>query len=243
MRPRLDELFLRRPRAELVVKATEAFREKSASKAFYEAPAPNGTRPGMFYVTLYRMREMPTYQLDALAYHEGIPGHHMQIAVAQELTALPRFRRFGGFTAHIEGWGLYAERLPKEIGLYADPYADLGRLCAEIWRAVRLVVDTGIHAKRWSRQQAIDYFLANAALSRDEVVREVERYVTRPGQATSYKIGMMKILELREQARRELGGKFDLRAFHDVVLGEGSLPLDVLEEQVRVWIARRGSAP
>ncbi len=237
MRTHLDELFLRKPRAAIVVKATEPFREKSAPKAFYQAPAPDGSRPGMYYVTLYNMHEMPTYQLASIAYHEGIPGHHMQIAIAQELKGLPRFRRFGGFGAYVEGWGLYAERLPKEIGLYQDPYSDLGRLMNELWRAVRLVVDTGIHAKRWTRQQAIDFFLANTSLSEAEVVREVERYITWPGQATTYKIGMLKILELRALAERELGKQYDVRAFNDVVLRDGAVPLDLLEEQVRAWIA------
>jgi uncharacterized protein (DUF885 family) len=191
----------------------------------------------MYYVTLYDMREAPTYQIEALAYHEAIPGHHMQIAIAQELTALPRFRRFGGYTAYVEGWALYCELLPKEIGLYADPYSDFGRLAMELFRAVRLVVDTGIHARRWTRQQAIDYFLANTSQSEPEVVREIERYITNPGQATAYKVGMLKILELRERAKRELGPRFDVRAFHDVVLRDGSIPLDLLEEQVLAWIA------
>lgn len=239
MRERLDTLFITQPRADIVVKATEEYREKSAPKAFYQSPAPNGTRPGMYYVTLYDMREMPTYQLEAIAYHEGIPGHHMQIAIAQELKGLPKFRRFGGFGAYSEGWGLYCELLPKEIGLYRDPYSDVGRLTTELWRAVRLVVDTGIHAKRWTREEAIEYFVANAPLSRDEVVREVERYIVWPGQATSYKIGMIKILELRELARRELGDAFDIREFHDLILRDGPLPLDLLEEQVLGWIAQK----
>lgn len=244
MRGRLDQLFITKPRADIVVKATEEYREKNAPKAFYQVPAPNGSRPGMYYVTLYDMREMPTYQLEAIAYHEGIPGHHMQLAIAQELKGIPAFRRFGGYGAYSEGWGLYCELLPKEIGLYRDPYSDVGRLSTELWRAVRLVVDTGIHAKRWSREQAIDYFVANAPLSRDEVIREVERYIMWPGQATSYKVGMLKILELRERARRELGEAFDIREFHDVLLREGGLPLDLLEEQVVAWIrSKQSGAP
>ncbi len=239
MKTRLDGLFLRQPKADLVVKATEAYREKTAAKAFYQRPAPNGTRPGVYYVTLYNMREMPTYQLEAIAYHEGIPGHHMQIAIAQELEDVPSFRRFGFQTAYIEGWALYCELLPKEIGLYADPYSDFGRLAMELWRAVRLVVDTGIHAKRWTRRQAIDYFVANNPLSESEAAREIERYIMTPGQATSYKIGMIRILELRARARRELGTRFDLREFHDVLLRDGPLPLDILEEQVEAWIAQK----
>jgi uncharacterized protein (DUF885 family) len=239
MKARLDTLFLRKPKADLVVKATEPYREKTASKAFYQRPAPNGTRPGMYYVTLYNMREMPTYQLEAIAYHEGVPGHHMQIAIAQELENVPRFRRFGGQIAYIEGWGLYCELLPKEIGLYQDPYSDFGRLAMELWRAVRLVVDTGIHAKRWTRQQAVDYFVNNNPLSEAEAVREIERYIMNPGQATSYKIGMLRILELRDYARKALGSTFDLREFHDVILRDGPLPLDVLEEQVNAWVAAK----
>jgi uncharacterized protein (DUF885 family) len=239
MKARLDTLFLRKPKADLVVKATEPYREKTASKAFYQRPAPNGTRPGMYYVTLYNMREMPTYQLEAIAYHEGVPGHHMQIAIAQELENVPRFRRFGGQIAYIEGWGLYCELLPKEIGLYQDPYSDFGRLAMELWRAVRLVVDTGIHAKRWTRQQAVDYFVKNNPLSEAEAVREIERYIMNPGQATSYKIGMLRILELRDCARKALGSTFDLREFHDVILRDGPLPLDVLEEQVNAWVAAK----
>lgn len=239
MKSRLDQLFLRKPKADLLVRATEPYREKTASKAFYYPPAPDGSRPGIFYATLYNVHEMPTYGIDALVYHEGIPGHHMQISIAQELTGLPRFRKYGGhgFTAYIEGWALYCEELPKEIGLYKDPYHDFGRLAMELWRAVRLVVDTGIHAKHWTRRQAIDYFVANNPLSEEEAAREIDRYIMNPGQATAYKIGMMKIIELRALAKRELGDKFDLREFHDVILRDGALPLNILEEQARAWIA------
>lgn len=240
MRGRLDSLFITKPKAGLEVRATEAFREKTAAKAFYERGTPDGSRPGAYYSTLYNMREMPTYQIDAIAYHEGIPGHHMQIAIAQELQDIPRFRRTGHYGAYIEGWGLYCELLPKELGLYQDPYSDFGRLAMELWRAVRLVVDTGIHAKRWTRQQAIDYFVANTPQSEAEVVREIERYIVNPGQATTYKIGMIRILELRESAKRELGPKFDLREFHHVVLRDGPVPLDVLAENVRAWVEGQG---
>jgi uncharacterized protein (DUF885 family) len=241
MRGRLDQLFITKPKAALVVKATEPYREKTASKAFYQRGAPDGSRPGVFYATLYDMHEMPTYQMDAIIYHEGIPGHHMQLSIQQELPGLPNFRKQGGYTAYTEGWGLYCELLPKEIGLYADPYSDFGRLAMELWRAVRLVVDTGIHAKKWTRQQAIDYFLANTPQSEGEVVREIERYIVNPAQATSYKIGMLKILELRTLAKKELGAAFDIREFHEVVLKDGALPLNVLEENVRAWIARKKS--
>ncbi|TGD75167.1 DUF885 domain-containing protein [Mangrovimicrobium sediminis] len=237
MRERLPELFLTLPKAPLVVKAVEPFREKSTGKAFYTAPAADGSRPGIYYANLYDMRAMPTYQLEALAYHEGLPGHHMQIAIKQELEELPDFRRFQGYTAYSEGWGLYSEALPKEIGLYQDPYSDFGRLAMELWRAVRLVVDTGMHAKRWSREQSIEFYVANTPNARSDAVKMVERHAVMPGQATAYKVGMLKIVEEREKARAALGDRFDLRAFHDVVLRNGAVPLYVLEEQVDAYIA------
>ncbi|WP_162305845.1 DUF885 domain-containing protein [Oleisolibacter albus] len=241
-RPKLDELFLTKPKAPLVVKRVEAYREKSAPPAFYNQPALDGSRPGIFYAALSNMREVPKWAVDAVVYHEGIPGHHMQIAIAQELEDVPSFRKFSFFGAYIEGWGLYAERLPKEVGFYQDPYADFGRLNAQIWRAARLVVDTGLHAKRWTRQQAIDYMTTNTPLGRDLAEREVDRYIVSPGQATSYYVGMLKILELRQKAKTALGGRFDLRAFHDVVLRGGALPLSVLEETVDAWITRTRAA-
>ena len=237
MRGRLDELFLTKPKADVVVKAVEKFREKSAGKAFYQQPAPDGSRPGMFYVNLADMKSTPTYELEGLAYHEGIPGHHMQIAIAQELSGLPKFRRLGSrYTAFTEGWGLYTELVPKEMGLYQDPYSDFGRLALELWRAARLVVDTGIHQKRWTRQQAIDYLSKNTPNAQDDCVEAINRYIVSPSQATAYKIGMLKILELREKAKKQLGTKFDLRQFHDVVLTNGPVPLDVLEELVDGWV-------
>ncbi len=236
MRGRLDELFLTKPKADLVVKAVEKFREKSAGKAFYQQPAPDGSRPGMFYVNLADMKSTPIYELEALAYHEGIPGHHMQIAIAQELTGVPKFRKFGTrFTAYSEGWGLYTEQIPKGMGFYQDPYSDFGRLAMELWRAGRLVVDTGLHHKRWTRQQAIDYLIKNTPNAEDDCVEAINRYIVSPSQATAYKIGMLKILELREQAKKQLGAKFDIRQFHDVVLTSGPVPLDILEELVGVW--------
>ena len=237
MKNRLDNLFLVKPKADLIVKAVEPFREKSAGKAFYQRPAPDGSRPGTYYANLYTMQAMPIYQMAALAYHEGIPGHHMQIAIAQELEGIPKFRKFGGYTAYTEGWGLYAELLPKEIGLYEDPYSDFGRLAMELWRACRLVTDTGLHAKRWSREQAIDYLLHNTPNAESDIVKAIERYIVMPSQATAYKVGMLKILELRETAKNRLGDRFDIREFHNVVLKQGALPLATLEGIVNHWIA------
>lgn len=234
----LDKLFAHTPKAPLVVKAVEKFREKSVAGAFYEDPAEDGSRPGRFYVNLYNMNDEPSYQMEALCYHEGIPGHHMQIALAQELKSVPKFRRHGGNTAYIEGWALYSERIPKEVGLYQDPYSDFGRLSMEIFRAARLVVDAGIHYKHWTREQAIDYFLQNTANSKGDCEHEIERYFLWPGQATGYKIGMIKILELRTKAQQALGDKFDIRQFHDVVLMNGPVPLTVLEELVDKWIEK-----
>jgi len=237
MKKRLDELFVTKPKADIVVKAVESFREKSAGKAFYQQPAPDGTRPGMFYVNLRNMQDNPTYELEALAHHEGIPGHHMQIAIAQELKGIPKFRKFSNtYTAYTEGWGLYSELTPKEIGLYADPYSDFGRLSLELWRAGRLVVDTGIHSKRWTREQAIDYLAKNTPNTEADCTDSINRYIVMPSQATAYKVGMLKILELREKAKKSLGDKFDIRQFHEVVLSNGSVPLDVLEELVERWI-------
>ncbi|NCT18239.1 MAG: DUF885 domain-containing protein [Flavobacteriaceae bacterium CG02_land_8_20_14_3_00_34_13] len=237
MKGRLDELFLTKPKAEIVVKAVESFREKSAGKAFYQRPASDGTRPGTYYANLYQMNAMPTYQMEALAYHEGIPGHHMQIAIAQELKGIPDFRKFKNYTAYVEGWGLYSEYFPKEIGFYADPYSDFGRLAMELWRACRLVVDTGIHSKKWTRQEGINYYKENTPNAESDCVKMVERHIVMPGQATAYKIGMIKILQLREQAKEKLGDTFDIREFHDVILTNGSLPLNILENKVNAWIA------
>lgn len=231
------------PESALEVRAVESWREATASIAFYNSPAPDGSRPGIYYVNLSDMTQVLKPQIEGISYHEGAPGHHFQIAYAQEMEGLPRFRRFGGYGAYAEGWGLYAERLGKEMGFYEDPYSDFGRLSTELWRAVRLVTDTGLHAKRWSREQAIEYFRQNSLLSERDIVKEVERYITNPGQATSYKIGELKIMELRARARTALGADFDIRDFHAVVLGSGSVPLDVLEDQVDAWIAAGGGAP
>lgn len=239
MKTRLDELFIVKPKADMIVKRVEAFREKAAGKAFYQQPAPDGSRPGIYYANLYDMEAMPTYQMEALAYHEGIPGHHMQIAISQELEGVPKFRKFGGYTAYIEGWGLYSELLPKEMGLYEDPYSDFGRLAMELWRACRLVVDTGIHDMKWTRQQGIDYYVNNTPNATSDAVKMVERHIVMPSQATAYKVGMLKILELREDAKKQLGDKFDIRQFHDVVLKNGPVPLNVLEGFVNEWVASK----
>ena len=239
MKGRLDSLFLTKPKAELKVKAVEAFREKSAGKAFYQRPAPDGSRPGVYYANLYDMEAMPTYQMAALAYHEGIPGHHMQFAINQELTGIPKFRKFGGYTAHTEGWGLYSEMIPKEIGLYQDPYSDFGRLAMELWRACRLVVDTGIHTKKWTREQGIAYYVTNTSNAKSDAVKMVERHIVMPSQATAYKIGMLKIIELRESAKDALGEKFDIREFHDVILRNGPVPLNILTQLVNEYIAAK----
>ncbi|WP_374526502.1 DUF885 family protein [Sphingopyxis sp.] len=238
MEARLPTFFNTLPKAPLQVKAVEAFREKSAGKAFYQSPSPDGSRPGTYYVNLYDLRDMSKTELEALAYHEGVPGHHLQRAVQTELTGLPPFRRFGGFTAYTEGWGLYSEELAKNMGFYTDPYSDFGRLGMELWRACRLVVDTGIHDKRWSRAQAIQYLKDNTPNPDGDIEKAIERYIVYPGQATAYLIGKLKIMELRTRAQTALGPKFDIRAFHDVVLQSGPVPLDILERRVDAWIAK-----
>jgi uncharacterized protein (DUF885 family) len=241
MRTKLDMLFMTKPKAPIVVKAVESFREQSAGGAFYEDPAQDGSRPGTYYINLFNMNDQPIYQAEALAYHEGIPGHHMQIAIAQEQTGMPKFRQHGGNVAYVEGWALYSELVPKEYGFYQDPYSDLGRLANEVFRAARLVVDVGIHHKKWSREQAYEYFIRNTPNPEGDCRKEIDRYIVWPSQATGYKIGMLKILELRERARKELGQKFDIREFHDVILINGPLPLKLLSENVRTWIDQKKS--
>jgi uncharacterized protein (DUF885 family) len=236
MKLKLDEMFITKPKADLNVKAVEAFREQSAGKAFYQRPSEDGSRPGLYYANLYDMKAMPTYQMEALAYHEGIPGHHMQLAIQQELKDIPKFRKFGGYTAYIEGWGLYSEYLPKEFGAYQDPYSDFGRLAMELWRAARLVVDTGIHSKKWTREKGIAYYTDNTPNAVSDGVKMVERHIVMPSQATAYKIGMLKILELRADAKTKLGDKFDIREYHDEILKYGPLPLNVLEAKVDAWV-------
>ncbi|MDG0969084.1 MAG: DUF885 domain-containing protein [Porticoccaceae bacterium] len=237
MKDRLDELFSTQPKADLIVKAVEPFREASAGQAFYQRPAPDGSRPGIYFANLYKMSDMSKYNMEALAYHEGVPGHHMQLSIAQELENIPKFRLYGGYTVFSEGWGLYSEALPKEIGLYSDPYSDFGRLSGELYRACRLVVDTGIHAKRWTREKAIDYMNNNVPHSESYNRRQIERYIVMPSQATAYKIGMLKIQALRKRAEMALGKQFNIREFHDVVLQDGSVSLPILESNVDQWIA------
>ena len=237
MEAKLPEYFGRLPKSPMIIKPVEAFREKSAGKAFYQSPAPDGSRPGTYYVNLYNLRDMSKNELEALAYHEGSPGHHLQRALQTEMGELPPFRRFGGVTAYTEGWGLYSEELPKEMGFYTDPYSDFGRLGMELWRACRLVVDTGLHDKRWSREKAIAYLTENTPNPDGDIRKAIERYIVYPGQATAYTIGKLKIMELREEARAELGENFDIRGFHDTVLASGPVPLDILEENIEAWVA------
>ena len=233
----LPEYFGLLPKADLIVKRVEAFRERDGAAQHYYAGTPDGSRPGIYYAHLSDMTAMPKNQLEVIAYHEGLPGHHMQISIAQELEGVPQFQTQLGFTAYAEGWGLYSEKLASEMpGTYADAYQQFGRLSSEIWRAIRLEVDTGLHSKGWTEQEAIDYFMANSPEPYESVRSEVRRYIVMPGQATSYKIGMIKILELRSTAIEALGDDFDIRGFHDTVLGAGSLPLDLLERRVMQWI-------
>jgi uncharacterized protein (DUF885 family) len=239
MEAKIPEYFGLTPEARMVVKQVEAFREKSAGKAFYQSPAIDGSRPGIYYANLYDMSVMPTYQMEALAYHEGIPGHHMQRAITQELKGIPDFQKYASFTAYTEGWGLYTEELGKDMGFYQDPYSDFGRLAMELWRACRLVVDTGLHAKRWTREEAIEYLVDNTPNARYDAVKAIERYIAMPGQATAYMIGKLKIMELRDKSRAAFGDKFDIRGFHDEVLKDGPVPLSLLESKIDAWIAQQ----
>jgi uncharacterized protein (DUF885 family) len=234
----LPKYFGLLPKADLVVRRVEAFREQPGAAQHYFPSTPDGSRPGVYYAHLSDMKAMPKSELEVIAYHEGLPGHHMQIAIAQELTSVPTFRRQANFTAYSEGWGLYSEWLAREMpGTYQSPYSRFGRLGSEMWRAIRLVVDTGLHAKGWSQEQAVQYFLANSATTEAQARSEIRRYLVLPGQATSYTIGMLKIQELRRKAESALGARFDIRAFHDTVLGGGALPLTILEKRVDRWIA------
>lgn len=227
------------PKAPLEVRAVEKWREATASTAFYNRPAPDGSRPGIYYVNLADMSQVQKVQNLGISVHEGAPGHHFQIARAQELTGLPKFRKLGGYSAYTEGWGLYTERLADEMGIYKDPYQRFGMLSLQMWRAIRLVVDTGMHSKRWTREQAQQYFRDNSSLSEIDLKREVDRYMNNPGQATSYMVGQLKIAELRERAKKALGPKFDIREFHEAVLANGMMPLEVLEQVVDGYIAAK----
>jgi uncharacterized protein (DUF885 family) len=239
MYAKLPELFGRLPKAKLVVEATPAFREANASGAEYNTGSPDGSRPGRVYVNTYQAETRKTISFESTAYHEGVPGHHMQLSIQQELQELPKFRQQGGETAFVEGWALYSERLGKEVGFYQDPYNDYGRLNDEMLRAIRLVVDTGLHAKKWTRDEVVQYFRDHSAIDEVEIQSETDRYIVWPGQALAYKIGQLKILELRERAQRELGPKFDIRSFHDEILGAGALPMQTLEERIDRFIARK----
>ena len=234
----LPRLFGRLPRMSYGIRTIPDYIAPRTTTAYYGQPSGDGTRSGTYWVNVYDLPSRPLYEIEALASHEAVPGHHMQLAIQQELENIPNFRRFGGVTAFVEGWALYAESLGKEVGFYRDPYSEFGRLSYEMWRACRLVVDTGIHSQGWTRQQAIDYMAQNSALTMTNVTNEVDRYIAWPGQALAYKTGQMKIRELRTLAERELGPRFDVRRFHDVVLGSGSIPLGVLEDNVRLWIAQ-----
>ena len=234
---RVDELFSLKPKAAFEIRPVEPFRAQSAAGGSYMRPSEDGSRPGIFYVNTYDLPTRKTWDAESLFLHEAIPGHHFQLALQQELGELPKFRRFGGETAFAEGWGLYAESLGKELGVYTDPYQYFGRLQAELWRAIRLVVDTGLHSKGWTREQVIDYMLANSATSQTEATAETERYIAIAGQALAYKVGELKIQELRDRAEAGLGEDFDIRAFHAEVLRDGSVPLAVLEAKIDRWIA------
>jgi uncharacterized protein (DUF885 family) len=238
---KLPQYFGTLPQARLQVKAVEPFREKSAGKAFFQGPTPDGKRPGTYYVNLYDMNDMPTTEIEALAYHEGVPGHHLQRTIQTELKDVPPFRRFGGFTAYTEGWGLYTEKLAKDMGFYTDPYRDFGRLQLELHRAIRLVVDTGLHHKKWTREQAIKYVEDNSADAPGGIVKAIERYIVNPGQATAYMVGRLKFSELRDRAQKQMGDRFTMGGFHDTVLLPGPVSLDILEENVEAWMKDAGS--
>jgi uncharacterized protein (DUF885 family) len=237
MQPKLPGLFGTLPKAQLEVVPVPAYLEKDQAAAYYDQGSPDGKRPGRVYVNTYNFAERSLAPVEAVSYHEGIPGHHLQISIAQELTGLPEFRKQSYYTAYTEGWALYSERLGKEIGFYQDPCNDYGRLEADMWRAIRLVVDTGVHSQHWTRQQMVDYFHEHSAIDETNIQAEVDRYIAWPGQALGYKMGQLKILELRDRAKTALGPKFDIKAFHDEVLDSGALPLDVLDQRVDAWIA------
>ncbi len=237
MQARLPQLFGHLPKTPFEVVPVPDYLAKNAASAYYQSGTPDGSRPGRLFIDTYNYADRDLDEVEAVAYHEGLPGHHMQISIAQEMQNVPEFRKFETFTAYTEGWGLYAERLGKDVGLYQDPYSDYGRLEGDIWRAIRLVVDTGVHAQHWTRQQMVDYFHEHSAIDETDVQAETDRYIAWPSQALAYKIGQLKILELRDRAKKALGDKFEIRAFHDQVIDSGAMPLDVLSDHIDAWIA------
>jgi uncharacterized protein (DUF885 family) len=239
MQARLPQLFGRLPKAKFEVVAVPDYLEKTSAPAYYEQGAPDGSRPGRLFIDTYNATDRNLYSVEDIAYHEGIPGHHLQISIAQELDDIPTFRKYKHYTAYAEGWGLYSERLGKDVGLYQDPYSDYGRLEGDIWRAIRLVVDTGVHSQHWTREQMVAYFHDHSNIDDVNIQSEVDRYIAWPGQALAYKVGQLKILELRDRAKTALGEKFDLKGFHDQVLDAGALPLDVLSDRIDAWIAKK----
>ena len=242
MQAQLPKLFGHLPKTPFEVVPVPDYLEKTSAPAYYQAGTPDGSRPGRLFINTYNATDRDLYQVENIAYHEGLPGHHLQISISRELQGLPDFRKFGGYSAFAEGWGLYAERLGKDVGFYKDPYSDYGRLQGDIWRAIRLVVDTGVHSQHWTRQQMVDFFHDHSSIDETSVQAEVDRYIAWPGQALAYKIGQLEILKLRDQAKKELGDKFDIRAFHDQVLDSGAMPLDVLDERITAWITAQKAA-
>jgi uncharacterized protein (DUF885 family) len=240
--PELVRLFGRLPRLPYGVRPIPSYAEKSQTTAYYEDGNPDAGRPGYYSVNTYDLKSRPKWEMEALTLHEAVPGHHLQISLAQEMTDVPQWRKYQGYTVFVEGWALYAESLGEEMGMYKDPYSKFGQLTYEMWRAVRLVVDTGMHAMGWTRDQALDYFKTNAGKTEHDIVVEVDRYIVTPGQALAYKIGELKIKELRAYAKKELGDRFDVRAFHDQVLGNGAVPIDVLEKNIQAWVGERKAA-
>jgi uncharacterized protein (DUF885 family) len=236
MQAKLPSLFGKLPKAPFEVVAVPDYMAKTAPPAYYQGGTPDGSRPGRLFIDTYNPTDRNLYAVEDIAYHEGIPGHHLQLSIARELTGIPEFRKFGRYTAYSEGWGLYAERLGKEVGFYQDPYSDYGRLEGDIWRAIRLVVDTGVHSKHWTREQMVQYFHDHSNIDETSIKAEVDRYIAVPSQALAYKMGQLKILELRDRAQKALGTKFDIRAFHDEIIDAGALPLDVLDSRVDEWI-------
>jgi uncharacterized protein (DUF885 family) len=241
MRPKLPQLFGVLPKAPLVVKPVPEYMEKDQAPAYYQPGTPDGSRPGAVFVNTYKVETRSLTEVESRAYHEGLPGHHLQISIAQEMTGLPEFRKFNSYIAYDEGWGLYAEQLGKDVGLYQDPYSDMGRLEADIFRAIRLVVDTGVHSQKWTREQMVDYFHQHSNMAEADIQAEVDRYVAWPSQALGYKVGQLGLLDMRTRAQQALGDKFSLSAFHDQVLDSGALPLDILEKRIDAWIAQQKS--